>query len=968
MLAASLLAAPARAADPETTLLTGYNLTSWTQKDGIESPLIFSLAQDSLGYLWLGTETGALRFDGVRFVPWQSLAAIPNPSASVRSIFVSRDGAMWFGLGEPGGIVVLRNGTARSYGPQEGLPDGIVMSIVEGSDGTIWAGGRFGLHRLSADRWQRADDGLPPGIVNALLADGDALFVAASSGVFRRGPADPTFEMVGTSNEVARSLVRDRHGRLWVTDPIAGFRDAKESDTPPGTLMRARGSRLLYDSHGNLWIGTGGQGLWRLRHTEKGHVDASERTSTATGLSDDGITELIEDREGNVWAATRDGLNRFTPHKMTPITDIGVVNAIDATRDGRVWVGTVDGILWFEDGRIPLRSTPIPLRNPPLTAMHADASGTLWAATATELVRVDGSKATVVPLKRGAIRELTDITSDGEGGLWIHDTARGLLRWKHGSLTPGPLPEEFVPRTLLASHTDREGRAWFSFAGDHVAVIDRSGAVRLFDEHDGLTVGPYRAIHQDQGGAIWFGGDGGLTRFATGVFTTLPASPATPVHRITGIIDDEDGALWLAVEAAGILRLSREEIAKGLSNPAHTVRYSAFDKMDGSAGTMRWFGNRAAVRAGDGRLWFVAGRGVTVVDPQAVGAERPRDDKVRIEGAVVDGAPLSAASAQVLPPGTARVQVDYTVLDLTSPQKRRFRHRLDGFDPDWIDAGTRHSAFYTNLPPRDYTFRVMATDADGAFTDAIGEWRFRIRPAFYQTWWFAAACLGAAALSIGAAWRVHVLRMRKQFSLLLGERARLSREVHDTLLQSMFGYALQFDALAEAVGASAPHLHERLAGLRHQVEDDIREARQSIWNLRSPMLERQDLPSTLKDVAEHAVASTSVDFDFDVGGAPRRVSPQLEEQLLRIGREAVSNCVRHAHATRIKMSLDYGEKAITLTVADDGQGFDAGSPPEQSEHFGLTTMRERAESVGGSLLVRSGRGQGTTVTATVPTT
>jgi len=182
VLAASLLAAPARAADPDTTLLTGYNLTSWTQKDGIESPLIFSLAQDSVGYLWLGTETGALRFDGVRFVPWESLAAIPNPAASVRTITVLRDGAMWFGLGEPGGIIVLRNGTVRAYGPKEGLPDGIVMSIVEGNDGTVWAGGRFGLHRLAGDRWQRADDGLPPGIVNALLVDGDALVVAATGG------------------------------------------------------------------------------------------------------------------------------------------------------------------------------------------------------------------------------------------------------------------------------------------------------------------------------------------------------------------------------------------------------------------------------------------------------------------------------------------------------------------------------------------------------------------------------------------------------------------------------------------------------------------------------------------------------------------------------------------------------------------------------------------------------------------
>ena len=962
VVSAFMLAAPGIAGTP--ALLSGYNLTSWTQKDGLASALIWSVAQDTAGYLWLGTDAGALRFDGVRFVPWDTLASVPTPSASVRTVCVSRDGTVWFGLGEPGGIIALGHNTVRNFGARDGLPEGVVMALTEGADGTMWAGGRFGLYRLESDRWQDTSAGLPSGLVNAMLHDGETVVVGAASGVFRREAHERGFAPFGVFHENARSVSRDSRQTLWVADPIVGVREAGHG-APLTDQLKGRGSRVMHDSRGNLWVGTGGQGLWRVRTSSSGEPVALERTSTATGLSDDGVTELTEDRDGNIWVATRDGLNRLTPHRMTPITDLGIVNAVDATRDGRVWVGTVDAVVSFVDARIEARSRTIPLHNPPLAAMHADTEGTLWVATAKELMRVDGERSKAVPLNGVPITELTDIASDGTGGLWLHDVSRGLLRWRRGLLTQAALPGEFQSLALLASMTDGDGRAWFSFEHSRVAVLDSVGAVRVFGEKDGLTVGPYRAIHQDQAGAIWLGGDGGLSRWADDAFTTLVASTSMPVHHVTGIVDDLDGALWLAVEAAGLVRLSREEIAHALRDGTHQVRYTAYDKVDGSAGTSRWFGNRAAVRSRDGRLWFVAGRGVTVVDPKAVLLERPADDTVRIEGVVIDGQPQSASAVRWLPAGTARVQVDYTVPDLTSPQKWRFRYRLDGFDSDWIDAGARHAAFYTNLPPRAYTFRVMATSAVGAPTGVQSEWSFTLRPAFYQTWWFVAMSLASVVSGVGAAWRLHVRRMRREFSLLVGERARLSREVHDTLLQSMFGYALRFDALSAAASSSDPWLQTQLSDLRRQVEDDIREARQSIWNLRSPRLEQEGLPAALRGVADQAT-SAAMAVNFSVTGVPRRASAQVEEHLLRIGREAVSNAVRHAHAATIAMTLEYARDAIALAVSDDGYGFDPTTNAHSTGHFGLVTMRERAEAVGGTLEIRTGPREGTTLVATIP--
>ena len=966
-LMALLAATPGGAADGVPSPLGGYSLTSWAQKDGISSPLIWALTQDRVGYLWLGTDAGILRFDGVRFVPWDELAPIPNPRASVRALCATRDGALWFGIGEPGGIGVLRNGAVRMYRDTDGLPAGVVMALVESPDGVLWAVGRFGAFRLVRDRWERSDDGLPPGMVNALVIDPDgALYAATADGVFIRAARAARFTKVGESSEPARDVTRGHGNRLWVTDPIIGFRDAISGRALALDAQRARGSRLKYDSRGNLWVGTGGQGLWRFQHHVAGEVRRFERASTTTGLSDDGVTDLHEDREGNIWVATRDGLNRLTPHKMMPIMGLGTVSAVDATADGRVWVGTADSVVAFAQRSLTALAPPIEIPNPPLAAMHADGRGTLWVATAGALLRIVNGRREVVPLKGAALHDLTDIASDGSGGLWLHDGAAGLWRWRRGLLEPAPIPAALQPVPLLASYTDRDGGAWFAYQNGRVARIDQSGGVQVFGAEEGLSAGPYRSIHQDPAGTIWFGGNRGLSRFQHGTFRTLPGLSNLPPLPITGIADDQDGHLWLAMEGAGLVRLSGHEIARALADPSHRLSYRAYDKADGSAGTSRWFGSRAAVRAGDGRLWFVAGRGVTVVDPDALKDEALPVAAVRIESALVDGRRVAPGSTQVLPPRTARLQVDYTVLNLTSPLKTGFRHKLEGFDADWIDAGTAHSASYTNLPPRGYVFRVMATGADGTFGEPAAEWRFRIQPTFYQTWWFVGLGLTAIGASIALSWRVHALRVRRQFALLLGERARLSREVHDTLLQSMFGFALQVDALGAAVPTSAPELRGKLANLRHQVEEDIREARQSIWNLRSPRLAVRDLAGTLRDAAALAAGSAGIRPVIDVTGVPRRATPHVEEQLLRIGREAMSNVLRHAQAHEMRVLLHYNASSITLQIVDDGSGFESSGRPVPMGHFGLTTMRERAESAGGTLAIDSRVGAGTTVTAVIP--
>ncbi len=326
-------------------------------------------------------------------------------------------------------------------------------------------------------------------------------------------------------------------------------------------------------------------------------------------------------------------------------------------------------------------------------------------------------------------------------------------------------------------------------------------------------------------------------------------------------------------------------------------------------------------------------------------ATSARDDtpsRVRIEGAVADDIRLRADPGLRLPARSTRLEIEYTALNLTSPLKQHFRYQLEGFDAGWIEAGTRRQAFYTNLPPRRYRFRVMSGDGDGTWTQSGAVWEFSIKPMFYQTAWFMVVCAAATVLAIGGAWRLHVRQVRRQFALLIGERARLSREIHDTLLQSLVGVALQFDAMANDSDGTSDSRKERFVRMRKQVEEYIREARQSIWDLRSPTLKGQDLIAALREAGERATNGNGVGFALDVRGTPRRYPARTEEQILRIGQEAIVNAIRHAHAGQVSVELDFADASLRLRVSDDGSGVRSGSDRLERERALRADQHARA--------------------------
>jgi signal transduction histidine kinase/ligand-binding sensor domain-containing protein len=940
------------------SLLTDYVLTSWGEKDGLVEGTVWALAQDGAGYLWVGSSSGLFKFDGVQFVRFP-LGETSHQTTDVRALCIARDGSVWVGLAGSRGTVRVRGGELSTYGEQAGLFADAVQTIVEDAYGTIWAGTDRGLYQLDHDRWEvvKSDPG-PSSIESAHVSARGDLLVVAGNGVFRRPAGANAFEHIGTlTHDIAtRSITVDPSGHVWVTDPIVGYTRLDQSRAP--SKERGRGVRLLHDRAGNFWVGTGGQGLWRIRQ----QTDAEplvQRASTLTGFLGDGIGALLEDRDGNIWAGTTQGLNRVSPRKIVQIIDQGLVLAIERNPSGAVWAATADGLVEVTAHAGESRRARL-LAGERVLALHTDRQGRLWAATVGSLVRFNGSRSAVARWPH-SLQQIQSISSNGDGHLWIYDAAQGLHRWKAGRLSAVDLPRALQGTTVTLNHVDRTGRVWLAFEGGQLVLVDKTGTIRQVDRG---SVGAYNAFYEDEQGTIWLGATAGLGTFREDRLRTLPTGRFS-LQDITAVLSDEMGFLWLGT-STGIARVDRSELDKAFEDASFNPRYNLYRRSDGIAGLPRAnVGSPRVARTDDGRLWFVTARGITIIDPRTLPPTRAVAP-VHIARVSLDQEESAPLLRMKIPSGIRSLQIDYGVVDLTSAMNARFRYRLDDFDRGWIDAGARRQASYTNLSPGAYRFRVVTERDDGTWVEPGALWEFSVSPRFYQTQWFYEACAGAVAFAVFGAWRLRLRKVRSQFALLLGERARLSREIHDTLLQSLVGVALQCDALASDVDSQSP-ARQRFVRLRKDIEEHIREARQAIYDLRSPKLEHCDLPTALSDAGQRAVASRPIGFRLAVTGIQQPYPPRVTEQLLRIGQEAVINAVRHARPTEIQVAIHYESLSIHLNVADNGCGFD----PERvnsngHDHYGLAGMKERAEQMGGTFSVVSAAEAGTQITVTAP--
>ncbi len=945
--------------------MTGnYSLESWDERQGLPVGRIWAITQDRAGYLWLGTEAGLLRFDGVRFVRWPENDRSMPEDVIVFTLQSSRDGALWLGF-YSGGVGRIRDGRLERYDTATGVGNGPIEFFFEDHAGTMWAGDPDGLYRFNGTRWDKvaAEAGVPAGGVSDAYEDRHGNFwISATHGIFERRQGADRFELVdGVPRDAEFS--EDRNGAMWITDSREAFVAVGQHRAPASGSRATVGDTLMHDRDGTLWVGTWGEGLWRVRRDPASSRDVIQRFTVADGLSSNIIRSIFEDRDGNIWVGSESGLHRFTPRKVSPLPDVDSTWSTETTPDGSLWIATTDGLVqinaagqrrYREEAGLPSRF---------VRALSTDAHGTLWVGTDRGAARRIGDRFEPVATGNIAISRLISLAADSRGNLWLCDRRQGAFVWSNGRLTAIQPPREVNGGDANFVYVDHRDRVWIGYAGAIVVVTEPGGAQTVHRLGDSVG-GVLTSVYEDAKGAIWVGGTRGLGRISGSHVTVVSSQNGLPGYGVFAITQDMSGDLWLGVSSA-ILRLTESDFEAAAKQARAPLRYRAYDGSDGLVGVPLRGGFPGAVRRNDDTLWFITSRGASVIRPGDLG-EGGAQPSVRLETVRAGDRSVALAPNAALDPGTSRILFEYTAVNLTSPMKERFRYRLQGADADWVDAGSRREAFYPNLGSGSYRFEVERITNDQS-PGATATWEFTIRPMYYETWWFLCGCLAAAALAAWAAWQFRLRQLRRQFALVFAERARMSRELHDTLLQDLVGISLHFDEIASNLGSSISPVSNQIIKLRRYLQRSIGEARQVVWDLRSPGWDEGGLPTQLRASGERTFAGRRSRFTMTITGTPVRCATSIEQHVLRIAQEALRNAARYADAADVTLVLEYRADSLVLEVVDDGSGFDMSEPAAHATgHYGFLIMRERAEQVGGRFVVESAPGRGTRIEVIVP--
>lgn len=960
LLALSMATAAAAGTGPESAV-NRYS-RSWTSEHGLRGNQVWAILQDPAGYLWLGTNEGLVRFDGVGFQVWRDFGGVPLPGGSVRALMLAGDGSMWMGFGGTGSVSRVFNGRVTNYTNDHGLPGSNVLAVLADRSGVAWAGSLVGLSRLSGDRWTLvpATEGLPPSRVSALFEDSRGhLWVGSDHGVFRRPQGAPRFDFV--SDAAIAEFSEDDAGHVWAVGD-GGLIDLHEP-APSRRRPELAGTRLLHGRDGTFWIGTLGGGLLQVDASPEAPVLHRYRGEGV--LTSDLVRAILEDREGNIWVGTQSGLNRLSEAVVSMLTvpmRQRLVRAVTIADDGALWIGTSNGLdrISREGNRTYSEADGLPSAS--IRALHNDPRTGLWVATSNGVVRVtrDG----FVPLAGSAqsLGQAMAMGSDRHGHIWVGDLAAGLVRYRDGASVTTTMDADLGRKRLFTVYSDQSGRVWGGYFDGTLVRFDGDHA-QVFGENEGFVGGMVTSLHEDPPGTLWIGSSKGLSRYRDGKFDRVTWTSGLPGNLIGAIVPDGLGHLWLG-SSAGIVRVAIADLDRAFADPAFQVPHVLYDASDGLRGDPISFGAPTAAQSENGTLWFVTSDGLAALDVRRAAKGR-MPPPVLIEEVLADNRGLDVASAEPLPPGTGHLQINYAGLSLRAPEKVRFQYMMEGFDDRWVDAGTRRQAFYTNLPPGDYRFRVKAEN-DGVASESEAVWAFAIAPAFYQTRWFQLLLVAVGAAAATMVWRLRVRQVRSKYSLILVERSRMAREIHDTLLQSLLGVMLRLGEVEQTVDESTEAARQQLARLRQQLEFYIREARQSIRDLRSPILQTRDLVTALRETGERLTAGR-VSFAYDATGPARRAPAKIEEHVLRIAQEAIANALRHATPETVTVNLTYTTDSLALRVADDGAGFDPeGLLGETDTHWGIVSMQERAAQIEARFKLLSQPGRGTAVELLVP--
>jgi signal transduction histidine kinase/ligand-binding sensor domain-containing protein len=969
-----------------------YAHASWKISEGFTEGIIRSIAQTADGYLWLGTEFGLRRFDGVRAVPWEPPPGQHLPSSDIRSLQGARDGRLW--IGTFNGLASWKDRELTRYPELDGQT---IEALLEDREGTIWvAGWAPSTGRLCSIQNGNiqcyGEDGRFGSGVTALYEDsGGNLWAAGMTGVWRWKPGPPKLYPMPNRAQQIHALLESDDGALLIAQltGITTLRNEKFEAYPLPAGLEPH--RLLRDHDGGLWIGALVQR--GLLHIDKGRTD---RFTQAEGLSGRSVTSFFEDREGSIWVATGEGLDLFRDFAIPTFSDQQGFSSrgmfsIVAARDGSLWLGTSDGLNRWSKGQITVyryRGLAAVRDGSPIGgiqeitdsglpdkahSLFQDARGRMWAGTPSGVAFLESDRfVPVASVPSGIVYSFTD---DSAGNVWVSHQ-EGLFHLFQERVVER-IPWARLGRRQPASallHDAVQGGLWLGFRDGGVAYFKHGQLRTSYSGVEGLGEGMVNGFYIDGHGTLWIPTEGGLSRIKDGHILTLTSQNGLPCNTVHWMMEDDARSVWLYL-ACGLVRIGWSELDAWASHPKQTIHATVFDGSDGVTSHRLPAGYNALVaKSSDGKLWFVRNVGVSLIDPHHL-AFNERPPPVHIERVTADDKIYDATNGLRLPARLRDLSIDYTALSLAAPEKVRFRYMLEGQDADWKEVVNDRQVQYSNLPPRAYRFRVVASNNSGVWNETGATLAFSIAPAYYQTRWF----MGVVAIgTITLLWMAYQLRIRqvaRQFNRTLdarvSERTRIARELHDTLLQSFHGLLLRFQTALYLLPDRPADAKAQLAGAIDHAAKAITEGRDAVQGLRSSTIEKNNLALAISALGAELAADGSglrPAFHVAVEGETQELHPILRDEIYKIAAEALRNAFRHAHAGRVEVEIRYDTDQFRLRVRDDGQGIDPKVLANQGleGHYGLRGMPERAALIGGKLAVWSEAGAGTEVELRLP--
>jgi ligand-binding sensor domain-containing protein/signal transduction histidine kinase len=999
--------------------VTQYNLDAWTTTSGLPQNTITAITQTQDGYLWMGSFGGLARFDGARFVVFDKSTTPALRNSGVHALLPDRDGGLWVGT-NGGGLTLLKDGTARTFGVAEGLGADVVRSLFQDRKGRVWAGTNGGLSLLEGDRFRtwNASNGFTGNVVRAIREDaGGALWIGTNGdGLFRMKDGQFTrfTRKDGLPSDLVFSLVFDKDGTLWVGTNGGGlaryadgrFRVYGREDGLDGDIIWS----ILQDADGSLWVGTYGAGLFR-REGER-----FRGLTTRNGLSSDFVRALWQDHEGSLWIGTNTGgLARLRDGKFTTYTTReGLPNDIAKTvlagADGTVWIGTSGGgLARFKDDAFQTWSRREGLPHDFVQALLLDRSGGLWVGTnGGGVARLADGRFRVYTTRDGLVDDhVSALVEDGEGTVWIGTNAGGLSRFKDGRFTPFTRADGLGANLVMAMLVDRQGTLWVGTDGGGLTRI-RDGKAHTFTVADGLAADSILCLYEDKAGELWVGtSGGGLSHLQGGRFTTVSTREGLHDDVVFAILEDGKNGFWLSGNR-GLSRIERSALVAAASGTRLVPQ--VFGMADGmKSNECSGVSQPAATRLPDGRLVFPTTRGIVIVDPERL-SRNEKPPRVQVEELLAAGTSYGGEMRE-LPPGAANWELRFTALSFLAPQRVHFNYRLAGFDDDWVDAGTRRSAFYTQVPPGKYNFEVRAANNDGVWSETPARVAITLRPRFHQTRAFFVMVALSLMLAGAFGYAMHVRGLharRRELERLVQERTRALREqtdiaekatalkaellqiaAHDLKnpLQVVLGHAEMAEVSSregKPTGAFIGHIHQAaermLAILTRLLDASAMDAGKLV--LRPQRIDLADVARHVVETNAPAARRKGQDLDLVVDGELPVFADA--DRLVEVVENLVGNAIKYSPlSSQIVVTARRADGRAVVEVKDAGPGLSeddkrrmfgrfqrlsaiptAGEP---ATGLGLSIAKQLAELMGGEVRAESaGPGRGSAFSLSMP--